>query len=311
MLLPKQEQMAYLGVPSVEAYSASVTGSDLTDDDDFLMDDLTNDGQGEDGQPKKKRVRHNLSHLTMEERINRRKMKNRIAAQTARDRKKAKMDVMEIKVAKLAEERLKLVRENERLKKLAEQVSKENTELKKRLQSTKNPVEGLNHGSRRLSEGSNCSNPSSTVSGMSNCGPFEPAALISAPLPQEQESQQDKLDRMNLVPGTMGSRSRSTVNQSRATMENLRKNLVRKSMENPSNPLMMQFVFWFMTIANLMTSSNGSKSVLRTFLVDNSKKMPREMVTRLELFLSKDPRSTRLSQPDQRSYLKSWQKVPS
>lgn len=300
MLLPKGNK-DYLTIPSIDtsSYSASVT-SDLTEDDDYLMDDLTNDGEG---QGKKKRIRHNLSHLSVEERINRRKMKNRIAAQTARDRKKAKMDTMEMKVARLSEERLKLVRENERLKKLAQEVARENEELKKRLESP--PIES---GSRRLSESSNCSNLTSASSTMSNCGPFEPAALINAPLPQEQESREDKLERLNQ--GGTRSRSRSTMNHVPMTsMESLRKKLVKKSTESQSNPLMMQFVFWFMTIGNLMTSSNGSKSVLRTFLADNSTKMPAEMVLRLQEFLTKDPDSRRLSQMDQRSYLKSWKKT--
>jgi hypothetical protein len=71
--------------------------------------------------------------MSQEEKLNRRKLKNRVAAQSARDRKKAKMDDMEGRVSRLAEERMKLQRENEHLKRRNLQLETENTELKHRL----------------------------------------------------------------------------------------------------------------------------------------------------------------------------------
>lgn len=59
--------------------------------------------------PRKKRERAKLDHLSPHEKLARRKMKNRIAAQTARDRKRARID-------HLQEENRKLREENELLK---------------------------------------------------------------------------------------------------------------------------------------------------------------------------------------------------
>jgi hypothetical protein len=88
------------------------------------------------GQSKKKRIRQNLNHLSQDEKLNRRKMKNRVAAQSARDRKKVKMDLLEAKVARLSEERIKLARENEHLRKQGSILVRENDELKRRLCSS-------------------------------------------------------------------------------------------------------------------------------------------------------------------------------
>jgi len=50
------------------------------------------------------RKRQKLDHLSLEQKIMRRKLKNRVAAQTARDRKKTYMDEMERKIGKLSSE---------------------------------------------------------------------------------------------------------------------------------------------------------------------------------------------------------------
>lgn len=97
------------------------------------------DTDSESGKPKK-RTRLNLSHMSLEEKIKRRKLKNREAAQLARDRKKAKMTDLEIATAHFAEERLKLAAENAAIRKQMMRLQAENQELRQRLSS--HPVSG-------------------------------------------------------------------------------------------------------------------------------------------------------------------------
>ena len=67
-----------------------------------------------------------------------RKLKNRVAAQTARDRKKALMTELEEKVAQLEEENKLLRKQNQSLKITSTSLADENAQLKLRLN---NPVQ--------------------------------------------------------------------------------------------------------------------------------------------------------------------------
>jgi hypothetical protein len=92
-----------------------------------MLDDLYGDG---DGCPRKRR---RLTHLSPEEKLLRRKLKNRVAAQTARDRKKNQMAELEMKVAALERENQKLAAENNSLKAESGSLQQENEVLKERL----------------------------------------------------------------------------------------------------------------------------------------------------------------------------------
>ena len=87
------------------------------------------DEEGNDSTPARKRA--NLDHLTPEEKMMRRKLKNRVAAQNARDKKRAKMDDMEVMIQKMEEEKQKLREENEKLKQINERLMVENNNLKR------------------------------------------------------------------------------------------------------------------------------------------------------------------------------------
>ncbi|XP_068615346.1 LOW QUALITY PROTEIN: uncharacterized protein [Brachionichthys hirsutus] len=83
------------------------------------------------GPPIRKRQR--LTHLSPEEKSLRRKLKNRVAAQTARDRKKAKMGELEQQVLDLELENQKLHIENRLLREKTGGLLTENEELRQRL----------------------------------------------------------------------------------------------------------------------------------------------------------------------------------
>ncbi|BFZ18686.1 hypothetical protein BsWGS_21725 [Bradybaena similaris] len=120
------------GTITVPARNAEFT---ILDSVDFDSDDSSNSGGGGGGGPKKRR---RLTHLSPDEKLLRRKLKNRVAAQTARDRKKALMAELEEKVSKLEEENKLLKRQNFTLKEASSTLAKENAALKSQLAD--NPV---------------------------------------------------------------------------------------------------------------------------------------------------------------------------
>lgn len=85
------------------------------------------------------RKRKRLTHLTPEEKIMRRKLKNRVAAQTARDRKKARMETLEDAVSKIHDQMNKLLDVNSQLMKRTQNLEEENMVLRRRLGLEPNP----------------------------------------------------------------------------------------------------------------------------------------------------------------------------
>jgi hypothetical protein len=92
----------------------------------MAMEDLLREEEGnkDEGGPPRKRER--LTHLSADEKMWRRKLKNRIAAQTARDRKKARMDDIEGNLTSIQSVNRRLLQDNQSLK-------RENKTLKERL----------------------------------------------------------------------------------------------------------------------------------------------------------------------------------
>jgi len=100
---------------------------------DSLKDDTTSsDEESSNGVHRKRR---RLTFLSQEEKMVRRKLKNRVAAQTARDRKKQRMTELEEMITILETKNKQLFTENAELRRSAVSLVEENTQLKQRLET--------------------------------------------------------------------------------------------------------------------------------------------------------------------------------
>ncbi|XP_035231280.1 X-box-binding protein 1-like [Stegodyphus dumicola] len=110
-------------------------------------------------------------------------MKNRVAAQTARDRKKARMAELEEQVSELQTEKKVLLLTNIELRNKNAILEKENAELKLRL-GIQNADETLKEAKKEKDEASDCAHPR-----VSDCKSLEYASLINEPLQKGQDMQ--------------------------------------------------------------------------------------------------------------------------
>ena len=110
---------------SIHLYDSDECSDDDIDLDLHLAFDKTHS---------ERRKRQNLSHLSAEEKMERRQMKNRIAAQRARDRRKAKMDLLISRVSKLTKETIQLKKQTAILMKTNSKLMDENQSLRGQLE---------------------------------------------------------------------------------------------------------------------------------------------------------------------------------
>lgn len=135
-----------------------------------------------------------LDHLTWDEKIQRKKLKNRVAAQTSRDRKKAKMDEMEITIKLLSQKTDVLKNKCDSLQAINESLLSRNHDLEKQLEQLQGQMKELQNNSSNKS-GTISSTKSDNVSGFVG---FESSDLNRSavsntyPLPKGLESKSTK-----------------------------------------------------------------------------------------------------------------------
>jgi len=98
----------------LSSFSTEHIKEEEEDDDDLDCD------------PQTVRKRANLDHMTSEEKMMRRKLKNRVAAQNARDKKRVKMDDMEDRIKRLEDENKRMQEKNQKLTEFNHRLTKEN-----------------------------------------------------------------------------------------------------------------------------------------------------------------------------------------
>lgn len=106
--------------------------------------------------PGKKR---RLDHLTWEEKFQRKKLKNRVAAQTSRDRKKAKMDDMERTIREIADENTTLKETCSLLQSERDKLAGRNEELERQMEELKQRLNERSVGCGTTTNGSAESKP--------------------------------------------------------------------------------------------------------------------------------------------------------
>lgn len=106
-------------LPKIRPAPAQISATDITDE--------TTGSCTESTAPKGKKRR--LDHLSWEEKVQRKKLKNRVAAQTSRDRKKARMEDMEHEIQDLTDRTEILVNKCESLQVINDSLLEKNQKL--------------------------------------------------------------------------------------------------------------------------------------------------------------------------------------
>uniref|UniRef100_A0A0K8TQ40 X-box-binding protein 1 n=1 Tax=Tabanus bromius TaxID=304241 RepID=A0A0K8TQ40_TABBR len=130
-----------------------------------------------------------LDHLSWEEKIQRKKLKNRVAAQTSRDRKKAKMDEMEITIKALSQQTEILQNKCDSLQAINESLSDKNRDLEKQMEQLRNQVKELQDKSNQNGT-TTPANVADIVGSESSV--INRSAVSNYPLPKGLESESTK-----------------------------------------------------------------------------------------------------------------------
>ncbi|KAF1760665.1 hypothetical protein GCK72_008914 [Caenorhabditis remanei] len=151
---------------------------------------------GDDLGPSGPRKRERLNHLTAEEKMDRRKMKNRVAAQNARDKKKERSGKIEEVVVDLVEENRLLRVENEKLRRQNEELLRQQSLMNNTVQIVNEPpmyINTVENNENLVTDSNIYSNVvyeeevvEEVVGGGDEQCAFESAVFINAPLPWDK-----------------------------------------------------------------------------------------------------------------------------
>lgn len=159
------------------------------------------------------RKRKRLTHLTPEEKIMRRKLKNRVAAQTARDRKKMRMETLEETLQKVQNQARELLNVNIQLLARAESLENENKVLREKL------------GISSVSESSSSDHTTTTVIGQQK----QNLQRIKTEFDETLESVQDDSSELQ-IPDSILSPDESSADENEATPKSSSSPRKRKSL---------------------------------------------------------------------------------
>lgn len=123
---------------ALSARSSSPSGS-CTGNDGSVTSSAADLEEFLDGMRRGKKRR--LDHLTYEEKVQRKKLKNRVAAQTSRDRKKMKMDDMEANLQQLSDENTQLKSNFRKLEATNHTLRQQNESLQRQLELLRQVME--------------------------------------------------------------------------------------------------------------------------------------------------------------------------
>ncbi|XP_017466796.1 PREDICTED: X-box-binding protein 1 isoform X1 [Rhagoletis zephyria] len=165
----------------------------------------------EDGASAPRAKKRRLDHLTWEEKIQRKKLKNRVAAQTSRDRKKARMEDMERELDELTEKTELLQNKCESLQAINESLLEKNHKLDMELELLRQQLNEMQQQQKqqqvqvaRNAAKLESKNAASTCAGCESILNGSAVSIYTDPLPQgspqmDSQSTEEQLKKSNSV----------------------------------------------------------------------------------------------------------------
>lgn len=207
-----------------------------------------------------------LDHLTWEEKVQRKKLKNRVAAQTSRDRKKAKMEDMEKTIFDLNEKAQMLQNKCNTLEAINESLMTKNQKLDNQVQELEKLVVKLQHQMEKQHLNTMTPNVQSDSTSDDSINSNRSAASIFNPL-------QKGMDSERMLSNCMNQQNRSCYKDKTATAPILK---------------IIMLCLLYKICSKMSMSTKSEISMLKNSPIScllESQKTRREILTRAKMFL--------------------------